>query len=161
MGYKLYENMYIIGCSKGPTRHIACLSALNVAMGEVFLFHPLRHPSEISCYCRCCCSPIPRSFMLTQLLRISYDVIRRSLVFKWKYAILMAPRSCGKNFCQVNSPYSRPRHRKWSKIKLNYGNWKWKAKIKRIMSRSRLRGGRKDALVPGALAGNFSRGGCD
>jgi len=40
---------------------------------------------------------------------------------------------CGKTFARwaaaVLSTW------KWSKIKLNYGNWKWKAKIKRIMSR--------------------------
>lgn len=33
--------------------------------------------------------PISQAVMLTQLLRISYDVIRRSLLFKWKYAILI------------------------------------------------------------------------
>lgn len=103
--------------------------------------------------------PIPKAVMLTQLLRISYDVIRRSLVSKWKYAILI-PISVSASAFVLGFPRVFPalfvRQKllpgessgaalgKWSKIKLNYGNWKWKAKIKRIMS-GKQGGGRTQA----------------
>lgn len=91
---------------------------------------------------------------LTQLLRISYDVIRRSL--PWVCQMKICSGS-GKTFPhqmknrswhnewgpepRAQSPRLRSwqPQRKWSEIKLNYGNWKWKAKIKRIMSRSAMR----------------------
>lgn len=144
----------------------ACWLLMWKTKGESSFFQPFRHPLGIL--------PLLLLLLLFSHLEDLYvnAIIthflwcnQTQLGFQMKicHSTSLPPspsRSCGKNFCQVNhipilailSPG------KWSKIKLNYGNWKWKAKIKRIMSRSR--GGWKEGrmLFQGLWQVTFPRG---